>query len=157
MESKKTSTMTVNFEIKPFSKLSLDELHDCVSLRMEVFAVEQNAPYNDLDGYDKKAFHLIGKNQQDTIISTARILAPGAKFPEASFGRVVLDKKYRGNGLGHEMIHQMNQFISRTFPSIPTKISAMLYLKEFYESHGFEQTSDTYLDCGIEHIDMIKP
>jgi len=148
--------MPVHFEIKPFHALTLDEFHDCVSLRMEVFAVEQHAPYNDLDGYDKKAYHLIGKNEQGKIISTARILVPGAKYPEASFGRVVLEKEYRGKGLGHEMVSQMNQFISRSFSDVPTKISAMLYLKEFYESHGFNQTSETYLDCGIEHIDMVK-
>ncbi len=148
--------MTVNFEIKHYTDLSLDEFHDLVSLRMEVFAVEQNAPYNDLDGYDKKAYHLIGKTEEEIIISTARILVPGAKYPQASFGRVVLDKEFRGTGLGHEMIIQMNRFIEDNFPNSGTKISAMLYLQKFYESHGFARTSDVYLDCGIEHIDMEK-
>lgn len=148
--------MTVNFEIKHYSELTLDEFHDLVSLRMEVFAVEQNAPYNDLDGYDKKAFHLLGKTEEGNIISTARILIPGAKYDKASFGRVVLDKNYRGKGLGHEMVKQMNQFITDNFPKSGTQISAMLYLQKFYESHGFLRTSDVYLDCGIDHIDMIK-
>jgi len=148
--------MTVNFEIKHYTDLTLDEFHDLVSLRMEVFAVEQNAPYNDLDGYDKKAFHLLGKTEEGIVISTARILIPGAKYPKASFGRVVLDKEFRGKGLGHEMVIQMNRFIEEKFPNTGTKISAMLYLQKFYESHGFVRTSDVYLDCGIEHIDMVK-
>ena len=144
----------MNIEIKHYSDLSLDEFHDCISLRIEIFSVEQEVFYNDVDGYDKDAYHLIGKDAQGKIISTARILKPKAKYPKASFGRVVVDKTYRGKGLGHEVVKALNNFCDVNFPNDGIKISAMLYLKKFYESHGYKKTSNVYPDCGIDHIDM---
>lgn len=146
--------MKISFEIKHYSDLTLDVFHDIISLRMEVFNVEQEVFYNDLDGYDKDAYHLIGKNKEGEIIATARILKPRAKYDKASFGRVVIDKPNRGNGFGHEMVVFMNDFVEQKFPEAGCKISAMLYLQEFYESHGYKRTSDVYPDCGIDHIDM---
>jgi len=146
--------MSLSFEIKHYNDLSLDEFHDIIALRIEIFAVEQQAIYNDLDGYDKNCFHLIGRNEDDKVIASARIIPPGAKYPQASFGRVVLDKNYRKKGTGHVMINIVNQFIIDKFPEDGIKISAMLYLEKFYEAHHFKRTSDIYLDCDIEHIDM---
>ena len=148
--------MSFSLEIKHYKELSLDEFHDIISLRIEIFSVEQEVFYNDLDGYDKDAHHLIGRNKAGKIIATSRILKPGAKYDKASFGRVVIDKAARGNAYGHEMVKFMNDFISKNFPKAGCKISGMLYLKQFYEGHGYKKSSDVYLDCGIEHIDMIN-
>lgn len=147
--------MSISYKIKHYSELSLDEFHDIISLRIEIFSVEQEVFYNDLDGYDKKAYHLLGTNPEGKIIATARILAPGAKYDKASFGRVVIDKSARGNKYGHEMVKVLNEFIHTTYPDGGCKISAMLYLQKFYEAHGYKRTSDVYLDCGIDHIDMV--
>ena len=146
--------MSLNFEIKHYTDLSLDEFHDIIALRIEIFAVEQQAIYNDLDGYDKNCFHLIGRNAEDKIIASARVLPPELKYPQASFGRVVLDKDYRKKGTGHIMIEVINEFILDKYPDAGIKISAMLYLEKFYEEHHFKRTSDIYLDCDIKHIDM---
>ncbi|MEN8927691.1 MAG: GNAT family N-acetyltransferase [Flavobacteriales bacterium] len=146
--------MSFSIEIKHYKDFGLDDFHDIISLRIEIFSVEQEVFYNDLDGYDKDAYHLIGRDSEGKIIATARILKPGAKYDKASFGRVVIDKTARGNGFGHEMVKAMNIFIAEKFPNAGCKISGMLYLEKFYEGHGYERSSDVYLDCGIEHIDM---
>ena len=146
--------MGLNFEIKHYNELTVDEIYDLISLRVEIFSVEQEAVYNDLDGYDKFCFHLIGKNEDDKIISTTRIIPPGVKYDKTSFGRVALNKDYRKRGAGHQMINMVNDFIAEKYPKNGIKISAMLYLEKFYEEHGFKRSSDVYLDCEIEHIDM---
>ena len=146
--------MSTTFEIKHYRDLSLDEFHDIISLRIEIFSVEQEVFYNDLDGYDKQSHHVICKKPDGEIIGTARLLPPKLKYPKTSFGRVVIKKSERGIGLGHEMVKIMNDFLQNEYPSSGIKISAMLYLKEFYETHGYHKTSDVYPDCGIDHIDM---
>jgi ElaA protein len=146
--------MSKSFEIKNYKELSLDEFHDIISLRIEIFSVEQEVFYNDLDGYDKNCYHVICRNDSGEIIGTARLLPPKLKFDKASFGRVVIKKTERGTGLGHEMVKLMNNFLLLSYPKAGIKISAMLYLKEFYEFHGYKQTSNVYPDCGIDHIDM---
>jgi len=149
--------MSVKYEIKHYKELTLDEFHDIISLRIEIFSVEQEVFYNDLDGYDKRSHHVICTNKEGEVIGTARILPPKLKYPKASFGRVVIKKSERGTGLGHEMVKLMNDFCLKNYPTAGIKISAMLYLKNFYEQHGYKKTSDVYPDCGIDHIDMEYP
>ncbi len=146
--------MSTTFEIKHYRNLTLDEFHDIISLRIEIFSVEQEVFYNDLDGYDKNCHHVICKDNEGEIIGTARLLPPKLKYPKSSFGRVVIKKTERGIGLGHEMVKVMNNFLLTEYPDAGIKISAMLYLNDFYESHGYLRTSDVYPDCGIDHIDM---
>ena len=146
--------MSGSFEIKHYRDLTLDEFHDIISLRIEIFSVEQEVFYNDLDGYDKNCHHVICQNKKEEIIGTARLLPPKLKYPQSSFGRVVIKKTERGTGLGHEMVKLMNNFLLDAYPEAGIKISAMLYLKEFYETHGYHKTSEVYPDCGIDHIDM---
>jgi ElaA protein len=123
---------------------------------MEIFGVEQQAIYNDLDGYDKNCHHLIVTNTEEKIIGTARILPPGLKYKEASFGRIVLEKSYRKQKIGHTIINMLIDFITDKYPEDDIKISAMKYLENFYSSYKFSQIGNIYLDCGIEHIDMIR-
>ena len=148
--------MSLMYDIKHYNELSLDEFHDIISLRMEVFGVEQEAIYNDLDGYDKYCHHLVVSSSDTKVIGTARILAPDLKYPEASFGRIVVDKSFRKQGIGHTIVKMIIDFMDAKYPNTPIKISAMNYLQPFYEGYGFEKASDTYLDCGIEHIDMMR-
>ncbi len=142
---------------KTFDELTLDEFYQIVALRIDVFVVEQECVYRELDGKDQKAYHLFSKDQDtNKIIAYARIFKPGAYFEEASFGRVVVHPSHRKNNLGRFLIAEIIQFIDNQFGLTSIKISAQTYLKEWYESFNFKQISDPYLDDGIPHIDMLK-
>ena len=140
---------------KTFSELSTLELYDILQLRSEVFVVEQNCVYQDIDDKDQKAFHVIGiKN--DKVIAYARIFKPGDYFTEASIGRVAVAKNERSSRYGYRIMEDSIKTIKNLFNQTTIKISAQLYLKSFYSSLGFQQVGDAYLEDGIPHIAMIK-
>lgn len=140
---------------KSFSELSTDELYDILQLRAEVFVVEQNCVYQDIDGKDRKALHVIGfKNNK--IVAYCRIFKPGDYFEKASIGRVVVAEKERKFGYGHVIFQHSMNAVETYFNETSIKISAQLYLKKFYESHGFHQVGEGYLEDDIPHIGMIK-
>jgi ElaA protein len=141
--------------IKYFDELSLMEFHDLIALRIEVFVIEQNCPYQDLDGKDIKSFHLLVKDIDEGIIGTARILPPGLSYPEISIGRVVSDKRQRNSGLGHLIMSNAMEFIKNKWDSKKSvKLSAQSHLTNFYEKHGFKSTGKEYLEDGIPHTEM---
>ena len=141
--------------VKSFNELTTLELYSILQLRSEVFVVEQDCVYQDIDFKDQKALHIIGfKN--DKIIAYTRIFKPGDYFKNASIGRVVVDINERKFGYGHIIIKKSIQAIKENFNESIIKISAQLYLKKFYESHEFIQVGDGYLEDGIPHIGMIK-
>lgn len=140
---------------KSFAELSTKELYDILQLRAEVFVVEQNCVYQDIDGKDEKALHVIGfKN--DKIVAYCRIFKPGDYFEKASIGRVVVAKNERKFGYGHVIFQHSVEAVATYFKETSIKISAQLYLKKFYESHGFIPVGEGYLEDGIPHIGMIK-
>ena len=140
---------------KSFEELSTKELYDILQLRAEVFVVEQNCVYQDIDGKDKKALHVIGfKN--DKIIAYTRIFNAGDYFEKASIGRVVVAKSERKYGYGHVIFEHSVEAVKEYFKETSIKISAQLYLKKFYESHEFFQVGDGYLEDDIPHIAMVK-
>ena len=146
--------MQLNWVFKKFDELSAAELYAILQLRNEVFVVEQNCPYQDADGKDPKSWHLAGWDEENLVAYT-RIIPPGISYKEASIGRVVTSPRYRGTGAGREL---MIQSISRTlsqFQCTEIKIGAQLYLTKFYQSLGFIQTSEEYLEDGIPHIEMV--
>jgi ElaA protein len=145
--------MNVIWEIKPFEALSTTELHFVLQLRAEVFIVEQNCVYQDIDGKDSKALHLLGKFD-GKIVAYARLFKSGDYFENASIGRVVIAADYRDKKWGHEMMQQAIKGIETHFNENKITISAQLYLQKFYESHGFVQTSEMYLEDDIPHIQM---
>lgn len=145
--------MEVHWEIKPFAALTVDELYDILKLRSEIFVVEQNCVYLDLDGKDKKALHLFG-TYEDKVVAHARLLSPGISFTEASIGRVVVDSNYRDKKWGHELMQNAIAGIATHFNETVITIGAQLYLKKFYESHGFVPISEMYLEDDISHIEM---
>ena len=147
--------MSVKWEIKGFEALSVQELYQCLRLRSEIFVVEQNCVYQDLDNKDQKALHLIGEFD-GKIVAYTRLFKEGDYFENASIGRVVVDENYRDKKWGHELIAQSISGIKKHFKTQKITISAQLYLKKFYESHGFVQTSETYLEDDIPHIEMKK-
>lgn len=144
----------MKFEFKPFAELSIEELYEILHLRAEIFVVEQNCVYNDLDGLDKSAVHQFIKKDGE-IVAYSRLLKPGTRFSEYSIGRVVVKQSERGIGLGIEMINAAKIFIINEWKAPKIKISAQKYLRKFYEDLGFEIVTDEYLEDGIPHFGMI--
>ena len=147
--------MDLKWKIKPFTALSTNELYAVLQLRSEVFVVEQNCVYQDIDGKDEKALHLIGEFD-DKIVAYARLFRSGDYFENASIGRVVIDPDYRDKKWGHELMQQAISGVEQHFKTKKITISAQMYLQQFYESHGFVVTSETYLEDDIPHIEMKK-
>lgn len=136
-----------------FSELSTQQLYDILQLRSEVFVVEQDCVYQDIDGNDDKAYHVLFYDQ-DILVAYTRILPPGAYFEELSIGRVIVKETHRSQKLGHELMKVSIEFALKTYPRSIIKISAQQYLIKFYESHGFVISGEGYLEDGIPHISM---
>ena len=147
--------MAIQWKIKPFEALTVDELYDLLKLRSEIFVVEQNCVYLDLDGKDKIALHLYGEFE-GKIVAHARLFKAGISFDNASIGRVVVDANYRDRKWGHDLMREAIAGIQLNFNESKITIGAQLYLKKFYESHGFVQTSEMYLEDDIPHIEMVR-
>lgn len=143
----------LKWSIKPFQALSVDELYDLLRLRSEIFVVEQNCVYLDLDGKDKVALHLFGEFE-GKIVAHARLFEARISFDNASIGRVVVDANYRDKKWGHDLMREAIAGVLLHFGESKITIGAQLYLKKFYESHGFVQTSEMYLEDDIPHIEM---
>ncbi|MFE3846942.1 GNAT family N-acetyltransferase [Flavobacterium sp. LB3P45] len=143
----------LKWSIKPFEALSVHELYDLLRLRSEIFVVEQNCVYLDLDGKDKVALHLFGEFEEK-IVAHARLFKAGISFDNASIGRVTVDANYRDRKLGHNLMREAIAGVLLHFGESQITIGAQLYLKKFYESHGFVQTSEMYLEDDIPHIEM---
>ena len=140
--------MEIQWKIKTFETLSVNELYDILRLRSEIFVVEQNCVYLDLDGKDKQALHLFGEFE-GKIVAYSRLFKPGISFDNASIGRVVVDANYRDRKWGHDLMREAIAGIQSHFGESKITIGAQLYLKKFYESHGFVQTSEMYLEDDI--------
>jgi ElaA protein len=145
----------INWQSKKFDELRPYELYAILRLRNEVFVVEQNCVFQDADDKDQQSFHFMGWQEKDLVAYT-RIVPPGLIYPEASIGRVVTSPSKRGNGLGKELMEQSLKQVIILFGPVTVKIGAQIYLKSFYTSFGFRQSSDIYMEDGIEHIAMIR-
>jgi ElaA protein len=145
--------MEIQWKIKSFETLSVNELYDILRLRSEIFVVEQNCVYLDIDGKDKVALHLFGEFN-GKIVAYSRLFEAGISFDNASIGRVVVDANYRDKKWGHDLMREAIAGIKTHFGERKITIGAQLYLKKFYESHGFLQTSEMYLEDDIPHIEM---
>ena len=145
--------MNIEFKIKPFETLSTSELYEMLKLRIEVFVVEQNCVYQDIDGKDPKAIHVLGYYNGD-LAAYCRIFDAGYYFDEASIGRVIVSPKYRNKKFGHDLMKVAIEAVESNFNKKQITISAQMYLQKFYESHGFVKTSEMYLEDDIPHIQM---
>ncbi len=145
----------LEIKVKSFKELTKHELYDLLQLRSEVFVVEQDCVYQDLDGKDEKAIHVLGyKNKR--IVAYTRIFKPGDYFELASIGRVVVDKKERQHKYGFDIMNASAEAIKNYFNETTIKISAQVYLKKFYNSLGFKAVGEEYLEDDIPHIAMIR-
>lgn len=144
----------IDWQIKSFNELTTHDLHDILKARVDIFVVEQNCAYPEIDGKDPDCFHVIARDRDDKLIGTARIAPAGVIYDEASVGRVVVVKEFRRLKLGTKLMQLSMDFCENTLAAQSVKIAAQLYLKDFYEEFGFEQISKVYLWDGIEHIDM---
>lgn len=143
----------IKIEVKKFNQLTTLELYKVLQLRSEVFVVEQDCVYQDIDDKDQKALHVIGfKN--DKIIAYTRIFKAGDYFKNASIGRVVVAKNERQFGYGHEIMKASIDAIQTHFKTDAITISAQVYLQKFYETHHFKKVGEEYLEDGIPHIRM---
>ncbi|WP_435414102.1 GNAT family N-acetyltransferase [Polaribacter aestuariivivens] len=143
----------MNFITKKFQELTIDELYQILQLRSEVFVVEQDCVYQDVDGKDLKSLHIYG-TKNDKIIAYTRIFKAGDYFKNASIGRVVVAANERKYGFGHDLIKASIKAVKTHFNADKITISAQVYLKKFYESHGFVKIGEEYLEDGIPHIRM---
>ena len=145
----------VEFSIKTFSELSSTEVYEMLQLRSEVFVVEQDCVYQDIDFKDQKAIHVLGYKQEQ-LIAYSRIFDSGDYFKYPSIGRIVVKEEERKFKYGHELVDTSIQYILRNFEEKRILISAQTYLTKFYNSHGFLQQGEEYLEDGIPHIKMLR-
>jgi ElaA protein len=146
----------MELSVKRYSDLSVDEFHDILQLRIAVFVVEQNCPYQELDNKDKLSFHLMLRNENGKLLGVTRILPQNVSYPEVSIGRVASDTTSRGQGIGQEIMSKSLEFIQQKFGHVSVRISAQKYLLKFYESFGFFSTGKEYLEDDIPHVEMLR-
>ena len=147
--------MALPWILKKFSELTPGELYAALQLRNEVFVVEQNCVFQDADDKDQASYHLLGYTD-NKLVAYTRLVPPGVIYKEPSIGRVVTSPSVRGIGAGRELMQESINTAYHLFGTLPLKIGAQLYLKKFYESFGFIQVGEGYIEDGIPHIYMIK-
>jgi ElaA protein len=143
-----------------YSDLSKDDLYEILKVRQDVFVVEQNCVYQDVDDLDDKSWHLIAWDMNNSggknIVAYLRVVLPGYKYKEPSMGRVLTIQQARYTGLGKQLIKEALINIEVVFPNQPIRISSQEYLIKFYNSFGFTVVSEPYDEDGISHIEMLK-
>ncbi|MDP0488880.1 MAG: GNAT family N-acetyltransferase [Fusobacterium sp. JB020] len=139
--------------IKEFRELTSIELYEILKVRAEVFVMEQEILYNDLDNKDYKSYHLMVK-ENDEIIGYLRIIEAGVSYETMSIGRVLVLKSERKRQIGRKMLEKAIDYIKNDLKEKEITISAQFYLKKFYESLGFRAVTKMYIEEGIEHIKM---
>ena len=144
----------ISWSIKSFDELNKNEIYDLLKLRSEVFVVEQNCVYQDIDDKDIKGTHFFGQDGSD-LIAYLRVMEVGVFYPNhMSIGRVVVKQTHRNKKLGNEILAKAIDFCRKKFPKTPIKISAQTHLKSFYNQLGFEFKGEAYLEDGIPHCAM---
>ncbi len=147
----------IDWRWKRFPELTGEEVYRLLTLRSDVFVVEQRSIYLDPDGLDRAAFHLLGTDGNGALVAYLRILPPGTQYAEASFGRVVLGGTVRGQGLGRELVRRALAFLKAEYPEAEVVIGAQQYLRGFYEGFGFAVEGEPYDDGGVPHLHMRRP
>lgn len=138
-----------------FDGFTLHTLYEMLQLRERVFVVEQQSIYDDLDGLDQAAWHVVGRDGEGQLIAYARLLAPGVKYRDAAaIGRVVLEPARRGSGLGAQLLSEAVRQCELYFTGQPLMLSAQIGAQRFYHRFGFVPVSEPYDDGGILHVDM---
>ncbi|AZI21790.1 GNAT family N-acetyltransferase [Chryseobacterium taklimakanense] len=144
------------WKIKSFDQLSADELYKILQARVDVFVVEQHCPYPELDDYDQSALHLWAEIDGE-VLAYCRIFPPGIKYDEASIGRVLTKKNFRGLNLGKNLVKSALNTIEARYKITSVRISAQDYLLKFYGDFGFLDSGKKYLEDDIPHTEMVRP
>lgn len=145
----------MNIEVKKFDELNTTTLYDILQLRSEIFVVEQDCVYQDLDGKDQKALHVIGK-KHNKVVAYTRIFRSGDYFKNSSIGRVVVAKDQRQYGYGKVIMNASIRAVKEHLNEDTIMISAQTYLKKFYNGLGFKEYGEEYLEDGIPHVAMMR-
>lgn len=148
--------MSINWNCKLFDELNVHELYAILRLRTEVFVVEQNCVFQDMDNKDQSSYHVCGW-ASDQLVAYTRLVPAGVSYEQASIGRVITAPSARSTGMGKELMQYSIKKLYERWGKQSIKLGAQLYLKKFYESFGFQQTSDIYIEDGIPHIEMLFP
>jgi ElaA protein len=146
---------TINWIWARLDDLSPRDVYDLLALRNEVFGLEQNCIYQDADGMDTSAWHLLGRDASGTLAAYLRVVDAGAKFAEISIGRVITKANHRGTGLGKTLMREGIQRCAHVLGNQAIRISAQVHLEAFYSTFGFVRTSENYLEDGIAHVEML--
>lgn len=148
----------VNWNVSKLSNLSATQLYELIQLRINVFVVEQNCPYSELDGKDliEGVKHLIGTTKCGEVMAYARLLPPGVSYASPSIGRVIVKNTHRTAGMGHQLIAKSVSECEKTWPEQDITISAQQHLQSFYSQHGFKAIGEPYLEDNIPHLKMIR-
>ena len=146
----------IDWKFAAFDALTLTELYAVLQLRSEVFVVEQACVFQDMDGADTEAMHLLGTSGGQ-LVAYARCFAAGVKFKEASIGRLITRSTLRGSGAGHVLVRRAVASVTQQWGPQAIHIGAQARLENFYRQHGFETTGEPYIEDGIPHIGMLRP
>jgi ElaA protein len=146
----------VNWTWCRFAELGVENLYDALALRCRVFVLEQG-PYLDPDGADRRAWHLLGRDEGGTLQAYLRVVDAGAKYAEPSLGRVVTSPEARGTGLGRRLVAEGVARCGRAWPEKGIRISAQAHLARFYGEFGFVAVGEVYLEDNIPHLEMVRP
>lgn len=147
--------MQIDWKISSFEELTTRELFEYLKLRQDVFVVEQECAYPDIDATDLKADHILGWHEQ-SLIACARLIPAGVTYEYPSIGRIATSNKARGTGVGRLLMDESLAFMHQQYPGEKIKIGAQQRLEKFYQSYGFQSVSEMYLEDGIPHIDMLQ-
>ncbi len=150
----------IQWQWLPFDALSREQLYALLRLRSEVFVVEQNCVFQDMDGLDNQAMHLLGTRLvagAPELIAYVRCFPKGVTFDEASIGRVVTRQSARGGGLGHVLMDEAIKALEAQWGAQAIRIGAQAHLKDFYGRHGFVDVGKPYVEDGIPHLEMVRP
>ena len=147
--------MELFWTYKKFEDISGEEMHEILATRQSVFIVEQKCVYQDADELDRGSWHLLGRSVDGTIIAYGRVNFPGSRHREPSLGRILTSKDARGLGAGREVVRRCLELCKRQYPELNIRISAQIYLIDFYSDFGFQEVGEPYDDEGVEHIDMV--
>ena len=149
---------SIEWRVLRFSELTNEDLFEILRLRVDVFVVEQQCAYPEVELADchDGTRHLTGHDHSGSLLAYARLLSPQHDSSEARLGRLIVRQDSRKRGLGHQLLNRALSELQNLRPGTPIRISAQEYLQKFYEAYGFVRTSDVYLDHGVPHIEMVK-
>ncbi len=146
----------LNWRFAPFDDLTPREVHDLYQARIEVFVIEQECPFQDVDGADPQCWHLLGRSPTGELLAYCRLAPAGVKFTEPSIGRVLTTAAVRGTGLGRTLMREALERAEGLWPGSPVRIGAQHRLERFYLDFGFVTASQPYIEDGIPHVEMLR-